>query len=421
MNASPANRILLIDDMPSIHEDFRRILAPAAVPDVLSNVEHALFGTQAEPAPDFSLDCAASGEEGLDLVKAALSQGRPYALAFVDMRMPAGWHGVRTIEELWAEDPQLQVVICTAYSDEPLEHALPRLGASDRLLVLKKPFDPVEVSQMARALVAKWRLAREAACHLADLEQALRGLHERAAELARSNRELEQFAYVASHDLSEPLRMVASFAQLLSRRYADRLDADARDFIGYMIEGAQRMKRLIDDLLSYSRVGKAPALVDIHSMDEALGAALANLETAVQETGAVIERPAALPALRCDLTAMTQLFQNLIANALKFRGADPPRVRIAVERDKKEWTISIADNGIGIAPEHRERLFVIFGRLHLHAQYEGSGIGLAICKKIVEQHGGRIWVESDPGAGSCFKFTLPLSLAVPPQQAALAS
>ena len=418
MNLLSRDRILLIDDMPSIHEDFRGILTPDTASSGLSEVEHQLFGVQeTAPPPAFVLDCAIGGEEGLELLKSAHLEGRPYALAFVDMRMPAGWDGMRTIEELWAVDAQLQVVICTAYSDEPLGQALPRLGSPDKLVVLKKPFDPIEVTQLARALVSKWRLERQAADHLASLNRTMRELQDGATELARSNRELEQFAYVASRDLSEPLRIMTGYAQLLLKRYKHQLDDDAREFMGFIVDGAKRMRRLIDDLLSYSRLGRDRVQMGTHSLDHALDAALGNLGLILEDTGAVIDRPGPLPTLRCNLTAMTQVFQNLVGNALKFRREDPPLVRIAAQADEFGWTISIADNGIGISPQHFDRLFVIFTRLHARTKYDGTGTGLAICKKIVEQHGGRIWIESIPGEGSCFKFSLPEASAAPSARA----
>jgi PAS domain S-box-containing protein len=224
-------------------------------------------------------------------------------------------------------------------------------------------------------------------------------------ELKRSNEELERFAYVASHDLQEPLRTVASYVQLLERRYADKLDADANDFIGFAVEGAKRMQRLIDDLLAFSRVGTlGGALIPI-AADLPVDASIENLGAAIAESDAVIER-AALPVVLGDATQLRLLFTNLIGNAIKFRGAERVTVRISAVRDGSFWRLSVSDNGIGIAPEYFDRIFVIFQRLHLREEFAGTGIGLAICKKIVERHGGRIWVESEPGKGSTFSFTL---------------
>jgi signal transduction histidine kinase len=244
----------------------------------------------------------------------------------------------------------------------------------------------------------------------ADLEKRVA---ERTAQLAkyseelqRSNIELQQFAYVASHDLQEPLRMVASFTQLLAKRYKEKLDDDARTFIAYAVDGATRMQTLISDLLSYSRVGSQGRAFERISCDQVLDRVLSNLKLLIAESGAAITRQP-LPDVLADPQQLGQLFQNLIANAIKFRGEIAPRVDITVSRNREEWEIVVRDNGIGIAPEHAERIFIIFQRLHTRTEYPGTGIGLAVCKKIVERHGGRIWVEGSPGHGSAFYFTIP--------------
>lgn len=240
-----------------------------------------------------------------------------------------------------------------------------------------------------------------------ERERAERLLRERTEELARSNHDLEQFAYVASHDLQEPLRAVAGPLQLLQRRYEGQLDARADEFIGHAVDGATRMQALIDDLLSYSRVGrlddpKAP----VQSAD-ALELALKNLSVVIQETGAKVTHDS-LPVVMGIPTQLALLFQNLIANAIKFRSSDrPPGVLIRAERAGDEWRFSVADNGIGIAQQYFERIFVIFQRLHTRREYPGTGLGLALCKRIVEHHGGRIWLQSTPGEGTTFFFTLP--------------
>ena len=232
-------------------------------------------------------------------------------------------------------------------------------------------------------------------------------LAERMKDLARSNSELQQFAYVASHDLQEPLRMVASFTQLLGRRYREKLDDDARDFINYAVDGATRMQTLITDLLSYSRVGTQGKPLESTRCDEVLDRVLNNnLRLAIKESGVSITRDP-LPTVLADPLQLGQLFQNLIANAIKFRSNDSPSVHISVERRGGDWEIAVRDNGIGISREHADRIFVIFQRLHTKTEYPGTGIGLAICKKIAERQGGRIWVEPTPGGGSTFRFTIP--------------
>jgi len=234
-----------------------------------------------------------------------------------------------------------------------------------------------------------------------------------AEELKRSNDELKQFTYVASHDLQEPLRMISSYAQLLRRRYKNKLDADADDFIAFLVDGVVRMKVLIDDLLSYSKLAGQSKEFRPTDCNQALENALYNLKAAVEEAKAVITRDS-LPVVLADEFQMTQVFQNLVSNAVKFHGKEVPQVRIAAKRTEQEWIFSISDNGIGIPSEFFDRIFLIFQRLHSKSEYPGTGIGLAICKKIAERHGGRIWVESEIGKGSVFYFSLPAGGGGPP-------
>lgn len=231
--------------------------------------------------------------------------------------------------------------------------------------------------------------------------------------LERSHAELQQFANIASHDLKEPLRMVAGYTQLLARRYQGKLDQDADDFIAYAVDGAKRMQELINGLLAYSRVESQKRPVEPVASEEALRWAIENLKTVIAETGARVTFRAILPVVMADPTQLGQLFQNLIANALRFHGESPPEIEISAELQASMWRFAVRDNGVGIAPQHHERIFLIFQRVPQNSPTQGTGVGLTICKRIVERHGGRIWVESEEGKGATFYFTLPPANPIP--------
>ncbi|RZN33931.1 MAG: PAS domain S-box protein [Methanosarcinales archaeon] len=264
----------------------------------------------------------------------------------------------------------------------------------------------VEVS-IRSAVVGGHNRLLVVAREISERKAAEKELQERATALERSNKELEQFAYVASHDLQEPLRMVSSYMQLLSRRYKGKLDSDADDFIGFAVDGVKRMQTLIHDLLVYSRVGTHCKPFEPTKCEDVLEQALSNLKVTISDSGAVVTHDA-LPTVAADDTQLVQLFQNLISNAIKFHDGAAPRVHIAAEQKDGNWLFSVADNGIGIDPKFFKRIFVIFQRLHGIDEYSGTGIGLSVCKKIVERHDGRMWVESEQGKGTTFYFTIPV-------------
>ncbi len=243
---------------------------------------------------------------------------------------------------------------------------------------------------------------------ITERRQAEETLKQMVGEIGRSNTELEQFAYVVSHDLQEPLRMVSSYTQLLARRYHDKLDTSANDFINYAVDGAERMRVLLNNLLDYSRLGTHGKPFKLTDFEDVFNQAMTNLKVAIEESEALVTHDY-LPTLIVDEGQLVQLFQNLIGNAVKFCNQESPRIHVSAETKSGVWVFSVRDNGIGIDPQHAQRIFEIFKRLHTREEYSGTGMGLAICKKIVERHGGNIWIYSQPGEGSTFYFTIPVT------------
>jgi signal transduction histidine kinase len=274
-------------------------------------------------------------------------------------------------------------------------------GELDHPLAVSGPRDIAGLADDVESM--RLRLAGE----LAAAAQARAQLELAAAELTRSNAELEQFAYVASHDLQEPLRKVTSFCQLLAERYHGQLDERADQYIEFAVDGAKRMQELINDLLTFSRVGRIGERRQRVELRPLLDAALRDLDEVVLESGAEIEI-GELPAVTVEPSLLRTVFQNLLSNAIKVHGPEPPRIRIGSERDGDEWTISVADNGIGVEPQYAERIFVVFQRLHGRSAYPGTGIGLAMARKVIEHHSGRIWLDTDFSPGTRIWFTLPV-------------
>ncbi|MEU0133000.1 ATP-binding protein [Streptomyces sp. NPDC006296] len=283
-----------------------------------------------------------------------------------------------------------------------------RSGAFSEKIDVQGPSDVRAVSEAAEAM--RLRLVSE----LDESHDREKLLAEQTTELRRSNSELEQFAYVASHDLQEPLRKVASFCQLLEKRYGSELDDRGKQYIGFAVDGAKRMQVLINDLLTFSRVGRVQQSWKPVDLDAALDRALTNLTLAVEESGAVVVREDPLPELLGDATSLTMVWQNLVGNAVKFRRPDVPcRITVGCVREGDDWHLTVADNGIGIAPEFADKVFVIFQRLHARDAYEGTGIGLSLCRKIIEFHGGRIWLDPESTEGTLIHFTLPVLAEAP--------
>jgi len=349
-------------------------------------------------------------QQRIPALERLLDQERRHIQTIVDLRQSKGLAAVMAFAQPGAGprmNHQLDTVVGQMRNEEL------------RLLGLRNAREARDLAQTKAVLVigivvglligagASWSVQRDNARRkLAEAD-----LLAKLGELRRSNEELENFTKVASHDLQEPLRMVASYCRLLQRRYQGKLDSDADEFIGYAVEGADRMQRLVNDLLGYSRVGRHGTNFELLPAAKIVETALKNLQTAIADSGAQVAL-GELPVIAGDPTQLVQLFQNLIGNAVKFRGDRAPAIRIdAVPADGNWVEVTVADNGIGIEPEFVERVFLIFQRLHPREAYEGTGIGLAIVKKVVENHGGRVWIESKPGQGTCFHFTLPTTLA----------
>jgi signal transduction histidine kinase len=338
-----------------------------------------------------SADTATNAEEFTRRV-----QTNQYHIVLADYTLPQ-WTGMDALQLLRGQSLDTPLILVTGSLGEEKAVECLKQGATD--FVLKDRISRLPLA-VRRALEEK-RLRQEHREAEADLARKVK-------ELARSNAELEQLAYVASHDLQEPLRMVSSYTQLLAKRYQGQLDSDADKFIAYAVDGANRMQRLIQDLLAYSRVGKGQKDLVETSSEAALQHALTNLSQAITENNAVITHDP-LPPVVINEVQLTQLFQNLVANAIKYHGPEVPRIHVFSSTKDKELTFFVQDNGIGISAQYFERIFVMFQRLHARDEFSGTGIGLAISKKIIERHGGRISVESEPGKGSTFSFSLPES------------
>lgn len=426
------HRILIIDDNPNIHKDFETILVEDEDSTTLNSLRKEVLGKEAvthKARNVYELDFASQGKQGCQKVAEARDTSCPYKVAFVDMRMPPGWDGLKTIENIWQIDPRIQVVICTAYSDYSWADITDRLGKSENLLILKKPFDGAEVAQLASALTEKWVLAGKASMKMEQLENMvkertdkLEQINEKLkeeiadrkqaqltqAELIKTvdgiNRDLREFASIVSHDLKAPLRGIKSLATWILEDSADQLSEDAREQMNLLLDRVELMHHLIDGVLRYTKAGYSeenPVNVDLNDfVPEAIDMLDApdNITITVQDD---------LPVIECQKTQLMQLFQNLLSNAIKYMNKPQGRIDVGCTEENGFWKFSISDNGPGIEEQHFERIFKMFQSLSVTEEFRGTGVGLTVAKKIVELHGGSIWVESKVGEGSTFFFTLP--------------
>jgi two-component system NtrC family sensor kinase len=461
MNTLQNRRILLIDDMQAIHEDFRKILMPKAQKHVeLSAVEAALFGEAPKAvAAAFDIDSAYQGQEGLAKVEAALSAGRPYALAFVDMRMPPGWDGLETIEHLWRADPRLQIVICTAFTDHAWGDVIARLDARDRLLILKKPFDAIEVYQLASTLTAKWEMTQQAAAQLSQLEEAVL---ERTGEITRTNEALQaqiverkqlesqlvqseklasigQLAAGVAHEINNPIGYIFSnfgtlegyIAQLFSMLVAyenaeasvsapdvaaalrmlrqeielEFLKEDIPVLMRESKQGIARVRQIVQDLKDFSHVDSTQDF-QWANLHQGIDSTLNVVASEIKYKADVVKEYGDIPDIECLPSQINQVVMNLVVNAAHAMGEQRGRITIRTGAEAEQVWLEVADTGSGMPPETLKRIFEPF--FTTKPVGKGTGLGLSLSYGIVQKHQGRIEVSSVVGQGTTFRMMLPM-------------